>query len=42
MDWDTIWKAALAVITAAGGYGALALLVIKFSSGFIAEELQKE
>ena len=42
MDWDTIWKAALAVITAAGGYGALALLVIKFSSGFIAEELQKK
>ncbi|SCX29192.1 hypothetical protein SAMN02910436_02436 [Ruminococcaceae bacterium P7] len=42
MDWDTIWKAALAVITAAGGYGALALLVIKFSSGFIAEKLQKK
>lgn len=42
MDLDTIWKAALAVITAAGGYGAVALLVIKFSSGFIADKLQKK
>lgn len=42
MDLDTIWKAALAVITAAGGYGAFALLVIKFSSGFIADKLQKK
>ena len=41
MDWDTIWKAAFAVIAAAGGYGAFALLIIKFSSGFIAEKLQK-
>ena len=42
MNWDTIWKAVLAVITAAGGFGALVLLVIKFSSNFIADKLQKK
>lgn len=42
MDWDTIWKATLSVITAAGGFGAVVLLVIKFSSNFIADKLQKK
>ena len=42
MNFDTIWKIALAVVGAAGGYGALVLLGIKFSANLIADRLEKK
>lgn len=42
MNFDAIWKIALAVVGAAGGYGALVLLGIKFSANLIADRLEKK
>ena len=42
MNFDAIWKIALAVVGAARGYGALVLLGIKFSANLIADRLEKK
>ena len=39
MDWESIWKTAVAIIGSIGGAGAIICAVVKFSSDRIAERL---
>ena len=39
MDWESIWKTAIAIIGSIGGAGAIICAVVKFSSDRIAERL---
>ena len=40
MDWDAIWKIALAIIASVGGIGGVIVAVVKFCGDRIAERLQ--
>ena len=42
MNWNDIWKIILAAIASAGGFSAIIIAVIKFSSNFIADKLSKK
>lgn len=42
LEWNDIWKIVLCAVSSAGGIGAIIILVIKFCSNFIAEQLAKK
>lgn len=42
VDWNSVWKVVLGVVTSVGGISAIILCGIKFSSNIIAERLLKK
>lgn len=42
MEWNDIWKIALSAVTALGGFSAIFVAVIKFSSEIIAKRLEEK
>ena len=42
MEWSDVWKIIVSVITALGGYSAIFIAAIKFSSNIIAKRLEEK